>query len=277
VQGHDLAGNRPPDPKEYTVMKGGHDAHIGRTLTAHDAGTHNALLPVYASYAPLNLKLGDTVTVAGSVAKTQVTVRIVGFYKSRLALEPIQVDNSVAGALANGRPIYAFYAYLSPDTADATLDRIQGAVPAAQTYSLAGALAQVASVLNDATLALVAIASLALLAGIVLIANAVALVLLERRRELGILKAMGYTSRGVLGAVLVENGLVGLVGGVLAMLLVAAATPLLGRALYDQPFGVPAPIVLAVVPGTALVCIIVAGSVAWRATRVRPLEVLRYE
>jgi ABC-type antimicrobial peptide transport system permease subunit len=150
-------------------------------------------------------------------------------------------------------------------------------VPAAQTYSLADTLAQVTSVLDDATLVLIVIASLALLAGLVLIANAVALALLERRRELGILKAVGYTSRRVLGAVLLENGAIGVVGSVLAMLLVAAATPLLGQAIYGAPFDVPLGIVLVVIPTSAVVCVLVAGGVAWGAARVRPLEVLRYE
>jgi len=132
-------------------------------------------------------------------------------------------------------------------------------------------------VLNKLTLVLLVIASLALLAGIVLIANTVALALLERRRELGILKAVGYTSRDVLDAVLVENGAIGVVGGMLAMLLVAAVAPLLGHAVYNQPFSVPVPLMLAAIPLTAAICMAVAAAVAWSATRVRPLEVLRYE
>jgi ABC-type antimicrobial peptide transport system permease subunit len=43
-----------------------------------------------------------------------------------------------------------------------------------------------------------AVASMALLAGILMIANAVALALLERRGEIGILKAIGHTSHSVL-------------------------------------------------------------------------------
>ena len=108
--------------------------------------------------------------------------------------------------------------------------------------------------------------------------------MLERRRELGILKAMGHTSRSVLGEVLIENGAIGFMGGLLAMLLVATVTPLLGQTVFADAssgaastFGTPAPIVLGIVPTTAIACMLVAAGVAWRATRVRPLEVLRYE
>ncbi|MGZ3637074.1 MAG: ABC transporter permease [Ktedonobacterales bacterium] len=154
----------------------------------------------------------------------------------------------------------------------------------AHTYSLASALTQASTVINNLVTLLVAIASLAMLASIIIIANSVALAMLERRRELGILKAMGHTSRSVLGEVLIENGAVGILGGLLAMLLVATVTPLLGQLAFSDgssgsasAFATPATFVLGIVPATALACMLVAASVAWRATRVRPLEVLRYE
>ena len=124
---------------------------------------------------------------------------------------------------------------------------------------------------------LTAIASLAMVAGIIIIANAVALAMLERRRELGILKAVGHTSRSVLGEVLLENGIVGFTGGLMAMLLVTLAMTILSKVVFKTDFGVGAPLALGIVLATALVCMIVAASVAWNATRVRPLEVLRYE
>jgi len=277
VEGHDLAGHHPPDPAVYTIVRGAHDRGIGRNLTAVDVGTRNALLLVYLSGPPFNLRLGDTMTVAGPEGPAHVTLHIVGFFGSPVSREPIQADKSVVSLLVRGAPADAFYATLLPKTATASLDRIQGAVPNAQIYGPGDVLSSVVDVLNKLTLVLLVIASLALLAGIVLIANTVALTLLERRRELGILKAVGYTSRDVLGAVLVENGAIGVVGGMLAMLLVAAVAPLIGHAVYNQPFSVPVPLMLAAIPLTAAICMAVAAAVAWRATSVRPLEVLRYE
>ena len=124
---------------------------------------------------------------------------------------------------------------------------------------------------------LTAIASLAMIAGVVIIANAVALAMLERRREQGILKSVGYTSASVLSEVLVENGVVGFSGGVLAMLLVSLALFILGQQVKSLNFGVETGLVLAIIFGTAIVSVVVALLVAWNATRVRPLEVLRYE
>ncbi len=101
--------------------------------------------------------------------------------------------------------------------------------------------------------------------------------MLERRRELGILKSVGYTSRTVLSEVLIENGVIGGTGALLAMLLVTLATSLLGTFFFKTAFGVSTFIALGLIIGIALLAMVVAALVAWGAVRVRPLEVLRYE
>ena len=124
---------------------------------------------------------------------------------------------------------------------------------------------------------LVAIASLSLIAGVIIIANAVALAMLERRRELGILKSVGYTSRTVLSEVMIENGVVGAVSALLALLLVTGAITLLGSLIFNLAFSVSSLIVVSLIAGSALLAMLTAALVAWGSVRVRPLEVLRYE
>jgi predicted lysophospholipase L1 biosynthesis ABC-type transport system permease subunit len=277
VQGYDLATGQTPNPTSYVLATGMHDAHAGRTLNTADAGGTAALLPLDASHAPLNLKLGDTITLRGQATGAQQTITIVGFYNYTLNFEPIQLDSGVVTTLSARHPGYLYLAYVDPATADATLAHIQAAIPSIQTFSVADIFAQVAGILNNLVTVLVTIASLAMLAAVIIIANAVALAMLERRRELGILKAVGYTSRSVLGEVLVENMTIGLLGGGLAMALVALATSLLGSLLFNATFTMPLATVAELVPAAALVCMLVAAIVAFGATRVRPLEVLRYE
>jgi len=102
--------------------------------------------------------------------------------------------------------------------------------------------------------------------------------MLERRREQGILKSVGYTSGTILSEVLVENGIVGGIGALLAMLLVTFALGLLDRFVFNNAnFGVGWPIALGLIVGVALLAMVTAALVAWGAVRVRPLEVLRYE
>ncbi len=278
VQGYDLAHGAAPDSTDAPLAKGSHDTVRGRTLSAGDAGTGNALLPVSASQAPDNLKLGDTITVASSAGGVPVTLTIVGFYSSALPqFGPILTDSGVVTAVASGSPRYGFRMHLDPKTADATLARIQTAVPGVVAFSLADFVDQYAALLNNLVTVLVAVASLAMLASVIIIANAVGLAMLERRRELGILKAVGHTSRSVLGEVLVENGLVGFTGAALAMLVVALVAALLGKMAFNLPIAIPANTALLIVLGTVAICMLVAAAVAWGATRVRPAEVLRYE
>ena len=156
--------------------------------------------------------------------------------------------------------------------------RILGrAAPAASILNIADLGVIIQQFLDDLVIALTSVAALALLAGIIIIANAVGLAMLERRREIGILKSVGYTSRTVLGQVLLENGLVGGLGGLLAMALVTLMVFVLSKLAFKTDFGVGVPITLAIVFGTTVLAMAMASLVAWRATRVRPLEVLRYE
>jgi len=52
-----------------------------------------------------------------------------------------------------------------------------------------------------------------LLVGVFLIYNTIAFVVAQRRREIGIYRALGMTERRVMGLFLMEAGLLGLSGG----------------------------------------------------------------
>ncbi len=276
VQGFDLSQGALPQ----TTIVAGHLDHgaKGRNLTPADAGTSNVIMPQSASLAPLNLKLNDTFVVADQQGKKTVTFTVVGFYSDLdSSFGTVWTDSSQAFTLSGGKPLYLFQLKFDPTQADQKLHQIQKAVPDVQTFSFVELLLLINTLLNNLIIMLTAIASLAMIAGIIIIANAVALAMLERRRELGILKSVGFTSRSVLGEVLLENGVVGFTGALLAMLLVTLATTILSRVVFNSPFGVATPLVLGIVLATAAVCMAVAGFVAWGATRVRPLEVLRYE
>ncbi|MBN1285057.1 MAG: FtsX-like permease family protein [Anaerolineae bacterium] len=121
----------------------------------------------------------------------------------------------------------------------------------------------------------VAIAGLALVAGAVLIANAVGLVIVERRREIGILKAIGYSSRAVLRTILLEHSLLGVLSGaagtaavVVAVAVLNALEPRANLVFYPLPG-------LVVALASVLIVLAVTVLVAWQPAHVRPLAVLR--
>jgi predicted lysophospholipase L1 biosynthesis ABC-type transport system permease subunit len=277
VQGYDLAGNSPPD---VTIVKGSQDSAKGVNLGKADAGTTNVIMPDRASLVPLNLKLGDIITLASPDGQRTVKVHVVGFYDSSSVISigaAMYSDNSVADTMSGGKLIYVYSLKMDPRQTDQTLNDLRASIPTIQTFSLSDLTLLINNLLNNLIVLLTAIASLALIAGVIIIANAVALAMLERRRELGILKSVGYTSGDVLGEVLLENGVVGFTGALLAMGLVTLALTLLGKLVFKTDLGVAAWLALAIVLATAAVCMLVSWIVAAQSTRVRPLEVLRYE
>jgi putative ABC transport system permease protein len=123
----------------------------------------------------------------------------------------------------------------------------------------------------------VATAGLALVAGGVLIANSVGLAMLDRRREMGIFKAIGYSSARILAGIAVEYALLGLVAGIAGMGAVAIAFKVINHLRPAARLALDlaqAPAMIAVATAIALAS---AVAVAWRPTHARPLDVLRQE
>jgi len=103
---------------------------------------------------------------------------------------------------------------------------------------------------------------------------------LERTRELGILRALGWPARAVLGLILREAMLIGLLGGAAGTLVAFALgglmrmAPMVGDALNLRwEWDVFARAFL-----VALLLGLAGGLYpAYRATRLQPVEALRYE
>jgi len=191
----------------------------------------------------------------------------------------VLASTNIVNALSSTKTGITTITYMKIDTAQVNnaLNTIGKIVPNATVQNLADLGAYIGQLLNNILDMLVAIASLSLIAGVIIIANAVALAMLERRRELGILKSVGYTSGTVLSEVMIENGVVGAVSALLAMLLVTGAITLLGSLIFNLAFSVSSLIVISLIAGSALLAMLTAALVAWGSVRVRPLEVLRYE
>jgi ABC-type antimicrobial peptide transport system permease subunit len=235
----------------------------GRNLNASDANSNNIVLPAFLNTtAPFKGKfgVGTTITMISPDGKHVVTLTVVGLYtSSSVNFSSVLTSKSAIAAISPAGDIQSIFSMkIDPTLTKQALAKIAQIAPTAIAFDLSNIGDFVNQYLNDAILVLITIASLSLFAGVIIIANAVALAMLERRRELGILKSVGYTSSN-------------------AMLLVALATNLLGIFLFKSTFAVNGWLVLILIGGTALLAVITSLLVAWSATRVRPLTVLRYE
>src|SRR4029077_6803859 len=129
--------------------------------------------------------------------------------------------------------------------------------------------------------------SLALAVATLGIVNTLVMAVLERRREIGVLKALGAADGDVKQLFFFEAGVMGLVGGILGLFLggLLGRSPHFGPLLYlhrqNLPgvdiFSVPWWLVLFAI-GFAIFVSLVAGLYpASRAARLNPVEALRYE
>jgi putative ABC transport system permease protein len=127
------------------------------------------------------------------------------------------------------------------------------------------------------------IAAITLFAGSVLVFNTLSLTVVERAREMGLLRAAGATSGQVIGFVLAGAAVLGLVGslvglaiGVVLSLAVGAGIQAGDIAPWDRPPVEASTAALAFAAGI-VITIAAALEPAWRATRVSPIEAVRLQ
>ena len=133
------------------------------------------------------------------------------------------------------------------------------------------------------TLFLTAIAAVSLLVGAVGIANTMFTSVLEKTKEIGIMKAIGARNSDIMRIFLLNSGLVGLVGGLLGIGLGSAISSILPNLLTGLG---PGGNVRTVIPISLLVEALflsiiigmIAGAIpAYRASKLKPVDALRYE
>jgi putative ABC transport system permease protein len=142
------------------------------------------------------------------------------------------------------------------------------------------------SIFSTISLFLGGIAAISLLVAGIGIMNIMIVSLIERTREIGILKALGMKSRTVLHIFLTESVIIGLIGAVIGIIsgwvlanvvaLFLGRGGLIGSALTITPILTPIVFIGALAFGIG-VSVIFALYPAWRASKLKPVEALRYE
>ncbi|MBC7811710.1 MAG: FtsX-like permease family protein, partial [Burkholderiales bacterium] len=121
---------------------------------------------------------------------------------------------------------------------------------------------------------------LSLLAAAVIMANTVSLATLERRRQIGILKAIGLKGRRVLLVMLLENTVIGLLGGLLGIGVSSIGVSLLTSTGIGEAIPIPTdatPIAIGLIVAALLIAWVATFLSARVAISERVLNVLRYE
>lgn len=281
VSGMSFAGTFLPDsgllfmvigyaPNEYRIQQV--NLVEGKRLT----GNHQTMLGRIMSEA-LNLGVGDTIEISGSRYK------IVGIYESGISWEEMGGIFSQRDAQAFlGRPrkvsVYLVKVH-DPSQAEALVTKLNTEIPEIHA-ALSGDFVSQMPDMNNINAMMGSISFLAILVGGVGVLNAMLMAVLERTREIGVLRALGWRRRRILGMILTEALLLGLLGGLFGVVVAFGLAYGINKVpIYSGML--QAKWDLDVFTGAFSIAVLLGllGGLypAFRATRLRPVEALRYE
>ena len=224
---------------------------------------------------------GDTVEIAGS------QVRVIAVLVESQTFSPVAPDDAVflpeSAFSADG---YAQALVISDSGAEAraAADAIREEVNARQDrvelFELAALVDEIDEFFGLLSTFLLGLGAISLVVAGVSILNVMLMSTVERRQEIGVMRAVGVARRDVLRVLLAEAGLIGAAGAaagtLLTVLLVAGlvlATPAVDAALVIDPTN-GYYLLLALVFGVG-VGLVSGAYPAWKAANERPVEALR--
>lgn len=131
------------------------------------------------------------------------------------------------------------------------------------------------NILDLITLFLGAIASISLVVGGIGISNTMFMNVMERRKEIGTMKAVGATESQILKLFLIESSIIGLLGGLIGILL--AVTIGFAITLFNITFIYDIPVIFGSVVFSISIGLFSGTFPAREAAKVDPMIALRYE
>jgi putative ABC transport system permease protein len=156
----------------------------------------------------------------------------------------------------------------------------------ASATSMTSILESIQSIMGILQTVLIAIASIALIVASIGIMNTMLTSVMERTREIGIMKAIGATNTDVMSIFIIEGLLLSLVGGVSGVILgIFGSQGVSGILSNIGPGGGGLPLEPVITITTIILALVVSMVVgissslypAWRAAKMSPIEAVRYE
>ncbi|MDP2750901.1 MAG: ABC transporter permease [Nanoarchaeota archaeon] len=138
------------------------------------------------------------------------------------------------------------------------------------------------AILGVVNVVLIGIASISILVGAIGIMNSMFTSVLERTREIGVMKAIGAKNSDVLYLFLIESGFMGLLGGIIGIIIGTGMAFIFGFAAKAAGFPfmdvqINLNLIIAAASFSFLLGMVSGALPAIRASKLKPVEALRYE
>jgi putative ABC transport system permease protein len=230
--------------------------------------------------AALNVRVGSTVEIEGN------DYRVVSVLKEPETFTPIQPDTAVVlppGEFRQQEFSQVVVAAESGGQASAVADRIRGRLNAREqrvsVFALTSVVSEIERFFGLLSIFLLSIGGISLVVAGVSILNIMLVTAVERREEIGVMRAVGIHRRNVLTLMLAEATMLGVIGALVGS---AASVTAVFLLWYFSPIGLDVILVpsngLYLVGATAFgVAISLASGLypAYKAANERPVDALR--
>jgi putative ABC transport system permease protein len=190
----------------------------------------------------------------------------------------VHINQDQAKQIA-GNKVGAIYAQTNSDP-KTVADEVEKQVPGVSAVTKSDKVEEVQEMTNQALLFMGIIASVALLVGIISVINTMLISVMERTRELGVLKAIGFTNWEIMGSILFESGLLGLLGGIIGVILGIIGIMGIANVLNLEEYisgMMPLWLILGVIGGSAILSVLAGLYPSMKASKLEVVEALRNE
>jgi len=287
------AVSMPADEKALNIIYSGFDmeAETGRLL---QAGDRNKVL--LGHQFAVTQEFGKEIVVGSKIKLQGKEFEVVGILKQLSSFEinlAVMLSEEDLKDLLNIKDEYDVIAVQIQKGADIEqvandikekMRKDRGEKPGEEDFSVQtpiNTLQSVNTILNVINAVVIGIALISLLVGAIGIANTMYTSVLERTKEIGIMKSIGARNSDILLIFLIESGLLGLVGGIIGVIIgesmafgaSAIANQAMGLSLFEvnlQPMLIFGSILFSFLIG------IISGVLpAYQASKLKPVDALR--